>query len=219
MTPRKTNSPKIQILVDNQKSWIVPYCQDWLKELSSTYPSSALLFRHEDVVSGDILVLLSCEKKFKHLSLNSHNLVVHESDLPEGKGWSPLSWQVIEGKDRIPVTLIGAAEEIDAGPIYDQEWITLAGNELVQELRLLQFSATRKLLERFFAAYPNVSARPQEGEGSFYPKRTPQDSELSTEKSIAEQFDLLRVVDNDRYPAFFFHRGKKFIIRISRGES
>ena len=46
---------------------------------------------------GGILCLLGCEKKFNALHLNTHNLVVHESDLPFGKGMSPFTWQVVEG--------------------------------------------------------------------------------------------------------------------------
>ncbi len=42
-----------------------------------------------------------------------HTLVVHASDLPHGKGWSPLSWQILEGKHSIPLTLFEAAESVD----------------------------------------------------------------------------------------------------------
>ena len=35
----------------------------------------------------------------KFLSRNDHNIVIHESNLPKGKGWAPLFWQIIEGKN------------------------------------------------------------------------------------------------------------------------
>jgi sialic acid synthase SpsE len=35
-------------------------------------------------------------------------------------------------------------------------------------------------------------------------------------KTIAEQSDLLRVVDNERYPAFFDMRGKRYVLRSRR---
>jgi methionyl-tRNA formyltransferase len=31
---------------------------------------------------------------------------VHESALPQGQGWSPMTWQILEGASPIPVTLI-----------------------------------------------------------------------------------------------------------------
>jgi spore coat polysaccharide biosynthesis predicted glycosyltransferase SpsG len=37
--------------------------------------------------------------------------------------------------------------------------------------------------------------------------------------SIAEQFDLLRVVDPEHYPAFFDYRGKRYIIKMEKADS
>lgn len=34
-----------------------------------------------------------------------NNLFVHASDLPNGRGWSSLTWQILEGKEKIPVTI------------------------------------------------------------------------------------------------------------------
>ena len=62
----------------------------------------------------------------------------------------------------------------------------------------------------------NLHGRAQTGEESFYPKRTAKDSELDVTKSIAEQFNLLRVVDNERYPAFFRYNNNTYIIKIKK---
>ena len=35
-------------------------------------------------------------------------------------------------------------------------------------------------------------------------------------KSLAELFDRLRVADNERYPAFFTHRGHTYVLKISK---
>ncbi len=55
--------------------------------------------------------------------------------------------------------------------------------------------------------------------GPYMPRRTPLDSQLDPGKSLAEQFDLLRVVDNERYPAFIYHRGKRYLIKIMKGQN
>lgn len=41
------------------------------------------------------------------------------------------------------------------------------------------------------------------GKESFYPKRSPKDSELDINKSLNEQFNLLRIASNEDFPAFF----------------
>ena len=48
----------------------------------------------------DLYICLSYSKLLseKDLSKFKNVLVVHESELPKGKGWSPLSWQILEGK-------------------------------------------------------------------------------------------------------------------------
>ena len=51
---------------------------------------------------------------------------------------------------------------------------------------------------------------------SYYSKRTPSDSELDPKKSIADQFDLIRVCDPDRFPAYFQLRGSEYKIRLER---
>ena len=66
----------------------------------------------------------------------------------------------------------------------------------------------------FINKYPNITHSDQFGKQSFYPKRTEKDSELKITKTIKEQFNLLRVCDNDRYPAFFYINDKKYILKI-----
>jgi methionyl-tRNA formyltransferase len=175
---------------------------------------SKLVHRHEEVENGDILCLLSCERLFKNLGLNTYNLVVHESDLPKGRGWSPLTWQILEGKSRIPVTLFDAVDSVDAGLIYGQEFIDLDGSELLPEIKHLQGLVTESLILDFIDRVLNVTGRNQTGEETYYNKRRLENSELDIHKSIFEQFNLLRVCDNERYPAYFKINNQKYILKI-----
>ncbi|MEQ9230750.1 MAG: formyltransferase family protein [Cyclobacteriaceae bacterium] len=204
---------KIQFLVDNPNSWINEYVAEWAKEFRADFIND-----HSRIQKGDILILLSCERKLEKRALNKFNLVVHESDLPEGKGWSPLTWQVLEGRNKLTVSLIEAEEKIDAGAIYFQEKIQLNGHELIPELREKQAEATFALLKKFIRQYPNITSRPQVGKESFYPKRRQADSELDISKTLDSQFNLLRVCDNDRYPAFFVKNGVKYLLKIEKDE-
>lgn len=209
----------IQILVDNPKSWVIPYAQELMSILAKKTFEVKLIHSHNEIAKGDILILLSCERILKNLSLNKHNLVVHPSNLPQGKGWSPLTWQILEGKNEIPITLFEATEKVDSGGIYLKDMIYLEGHELVDEVREKQGKKTIELILKFIDNYPNNPIIAQQGESSYYPKRSPQDSELDIFKTIDEQFNLLRVCDNDRYPAFFVRNGIKYILRIEKDRS
>jgi hypothetical protein len=87
---------------------------------------------------------------------------------------------------------------------------------LSPEWRLLLAAATLRLCRNFVARYPQilVEARPQAGEPSVYPRRRPEDSELDPDKTLAQQFNLLRVVDNESYPAFFRWAGQRFVLKV-----
>jgi len=171
-----------------------------------------------DLGSGDLCFYLSCSQVVPKSIRDRfhHNLVVHESDLPSGKGWSPLTWQILEGKNRIPVTLFEATEKVDSGDIYLQEWLEFEGHELIDELRQAQAAATLHLCRAFVNRYPEVlqSAKPQVGKESFYPRRKPKDSRLDVNCSLAQQFNLLRVVDNEKYPAFFELHDRQYLLKV-----
>lgn len=205
---------KIQVLVDNPNSWIIPYSKELVRVLNKQGHNSKLIHSHSEVEEGDILCLLSCEKIFKQLDKNRHNLVVHESNLPQGKGWSPLTWQILEGKNKIPITLFEADKDVDSGVIYLQDYIELEGHELLPEIKEKQGIKTNELILNFLENYNKINPKSQKGKESFYSKRKPKDSELDIHKSIKDQFNLLRVVDNERYPAFFYHNGQKYILKI-----
>jgi UDP-2,4-diacetamido-2,4,6-trideoxy-beta-L-altropyranose hydrolase len=167
---------------------------------------------------GDVCLLLSCGRLLsaEQLALHRHNLVVHESALPQGQGWSPMTWQILEGANRIPITLFEATAELDAGPIYLQQQIELQGHELVEEWRALQAQATLMLCLAWFDRYQEVvaAAQPQQGQDSHFRRRRPADSQLDLERPLAEQFNLLRVVDNQRYPAFFNWYGRRYVLQV-----
>jgi len=169
---------------------------------------------------ADLTFLLSLSRIVPAESLTgtTHSLVVHASPLPEGRGWSPMTWYVLEGAATLTVTLFEANERVDSGEIYDQETIELEGHELIEELRAMVGGATVVLCERFVSGYPTRVAlgRPQRGKPSYFARRGPSDSRLDPTRSIAEQFDLLRVVDNDRYPAWFEWRGNRYVLRIEK---
>ncbi|MEG0796906.1 MAG: hypothetical protein RR397_10455 [Odoribacter sp.] len=206
-------SLKIQILVDNPLSWFAKQLRELLIEKNH---NTRIIHSEDEVEKGDILFLLSCEHLFGRLDLNAHNVVVHSSALPKGKGWAPISWQILEGKHIIPNTLFEATSEIDAGHIYCQNEICLEGYELNEEIRMKQGQAIIELAVEFVDQYNSLYPREQEGISTYYPRRTPKDSCLDPDKTIREQFNLLRICDNQRYPAYFELDGMKYYLRISK---
>jgi methionyl-tRNA formyltransferase len=207
---------KTTILVDNPNSWVVPYVRK-IKRIAPEKYDISIVHDSQDVAEGEILFLIGCMKMISRevLGLNKHNLVIHESDLPHGRGWSPVSWQILEGKNEIPIVLFEADEKLDAGPIYLKDWIKFDGTELLDEIKIKQGEKTVELAVRFLEAYPEIRATAQADiQPTVYRKRNTFDDRLDIEKSIADNFNHLRIVHNEKYPAWFEYKGEKYVLKI-----
>ena len=100
-----------------------------------------------------------------------------------------------------------------------QQKYKLKGTELMNDLRAIQAKAVFKIMSKFLDKYPKIKFRKQVGKSNFNKKRKPEDSKLNIKKSILSQFNLLRVCDNQRYPAFFIHKGIKYYLKIEKDNS
>lgn len=204
--------------LSDRVSWLNRYIPELIQAFWRRGHAVRWVHHPAHLAAGDVCFMLSCGRLLsaEQLALHRHNLVVHASDLPKGQGWSPMSWQILDGVSKIPVTLFEAVPELDSGPIYLQQHIHLQGNELVEEWRTLLAQATKELCLLWLDRHHEVvaAAKPQLGESSHYVRRRPVDSHLDPERSIAEQFNLLRIVDNARYPAFFSFAGRSFQVHI-----
>ncbi|MDR7904234.1 formyltransferase family protein [Thermosynechococcus sp. JY1334] len=209
---------KISIL-SQKESWINDYLSRWVLDLSGEHEIS-WVHQQDALKGGDILFILSFWGIVarRYIEQFSSAVVVHESDLPKGRGWSPVAWQILEGKNIIPITLFRAAEKVDSGEIYLRDQIELEGHELIDEIREKQARKTIELCKKFIESYPDILEKgiPQKGEVTYYRKRTPEDSRLDISKTLHEQFNLFRIVDNEKYPAFFNYRGQRYILKISK---
>lgn len=205
-------------IVCDPPGWFQPFAESLAEKLTVAGHPAQLLSRQGDVAEGDIAFYLSCTgiTPPELLLRNCWNLVVHASALPEGRGFSPLVWQTLEGKTTIPLTMISMAEDVDTGDILMRRDLELGGHELNDEMRDAMGRAIVQMCFDFATAPSPPEPQAQKGAGSWYPRRGPADSVLDPEKTISEQFDLLRVVDNENYPAFFNLRGHRYTLYIHR---
>ena len=201
-------------IVTSLNQWFIPYA----KKLENRLRNSKLFFDHKEIDdSYNIVFILSyhtiIEKEY--LKLHKHNIVIHESDLPKGKGWAPMFWQILEGKNEIVFSMFEASDGIDNGDIYMKKTLTLTGFELHDELREKQAIQTIDMCIEFINNYEKYKIpTKQTGKETFYKKRNPKDSKLDINKSIKEQFNLLRIVDNENYPAFFELDRNRYVLKI-----
>lgn len=207
-------------ILTSQTSWYVEYAQNIVGELKNQGHCCNLVHSVQDLSGGDICFILSFDKIVspEFLTLHKYNVVCHASDLPKGKGMSPMSWQILEGATRIPLTMFEAAEGVDSGSIYKKVFFDLDGNELINDLRCKLAGNIHELVLDFVNNTECIvsNAKEQEGEESFYTRRRPSDSQVKITSSISDIFPLLRIADNEKYPVYFIRNGQKYILKCEK---
>lgn len=208
----------VAFLFDHTNGWLSEYFPEYLK--TSKEFNVNICYEEKDVRGFDLVFVLGYTKVLtgKILSLNKLLLVIHESDLPKGRGFAPVQWQILEGKNDITVCLLEVNNEVDAGVIFDKILLSFDGTELYDEIRKKQALITFELIARFLVRYPNVNFEKQKGKPTFYRRRHPSDSQLDVDQTIRNQFDLLRICNNKDWPAFFKIDGVGYQMKIEKIE-
>jgi methionyl-tRNA formyltransferase len=210
---------QISILCTDPRHPVMGSLRRWAQEMANGGHAVSLLHDRSELTGGDILFLVSCSQIIREAERKKYRraLVLHASDLPLGRGWSPHIWAVLDGKSEITVTLLEASDPVDSGAIFLQTRFALEGHELLPEINEKLFKAELWLMSQAVERFDGLAPVAQRGDGgSALPKRSVADSRLDPHKTIAAQFDLLRVVDSDRYPAFFDYRGKRYLLKIEK---
>jgi methionyl-tRNA formyltransferase len=210
---------KISILCTDPNHPVVPRISDWILATAKQGHEVVLCHLKSELTSGQILFLVSCSELIS-ASIRSNFkavLVLHASDLPEGRGWSPHIWSILAGSKEITVSLLEAKDKVDSGPIWFKKKFQLMGHELLPEINKRLFDVEVELMTRAVNEFSTVTPQEQPEQGaSYFRRRTPDDSQLDPNLSIAEQFELMRVADENQHPNFFEFRGVKYLLKIEK---
>jgi methionyl-tRNA formyltransferase len=208
---------RVSVLCTDRGHPVWPALEGWRRRRLARHEIELVADKSE-LNGGQLLFLISCSQivRAPERAKYAKTLVVHASALPEGRGWSPLVWQILEGRDHVTVSLLEAEDKVDSGDIWRQVEIEISKDALFDEISAQLFAATLDLMDYAVDEFENARPRPQIGAASYYAKRSPSDSALDTSKTIAEQFDLMRVCDPDRYPAFFDLHGHRYFVRLEK---
>ena len=102
----------------------------------------------------------------------------------------------MNNKNKIPICLIEADKKYDSGKIYLKNYFTIKKTDLYNEIRDHQSNATIKIIKNFLKSYPNLSSKAQKGKSTYFKKREKKHSQISINKSLKSQFNILRISNN-----------------------
>lgn len=134
---------------------------------------------------------------------NFECVVFHMTDLPFGRGGSPLQNLITRGIYETKITALRCGKELDAGDIYLKKPLSLYGS--AEEI----FIRASQIIEEMIAEIieNQYTPTPQEGEPKVFKRRKPQQSDLQGAISLQDVFDRIRMLDAEGYPHAFIQVG------------
>lgn len=142
-------------------------------------------------------------------------VIFHMTDLPYGRGGSPLQNLILRGHQETQISALRCVAELDAGPIYMKRPLSLEGS--ASEIFLRAADVVQEMMEEMVRT--ESLPVPQEGEPTVFHRRTPEQSNLRKANllTLKEIFDFIRMLDAPAYPlAFIEHEG--FLLEFSHAE-
>jgi methionyl-tRNA formyltransferase len=136
----------------------------------------------------------------------------HMTDVPYGRGGSPLQNLIIRGHGDTKLTALRMTAEMDAGPVYFKESLSLEGNAEEIYLRAANLSA---IMVRTIVQHEPTPV-PQTGDAVIFTRRKPEESRIGDGlQSLQTLHDFIRMLDAEGYPQAFLEYGG-FRLEFSR---
>jgi methionyl-tRNA formyltransferase len=127
----------------------------------------------------------------------------HMTDLPYGRGGSPLQNLIARGHRDTVLTALRMTDEMDAGPVYARRKLSLAGRaqDIYERTAEIAFALIGEIVRT------EPAPAPQTGTPTVFARRTPEQSRLPESGDIAALYDHIRMLDADTYPHAFLDHG------------
>lgn len=192
-------------VVLSEKKWN----SDLAKELSSWTSDEWVLISEKEKFTKDFLTEIDAKKVFiPHWSYlipssifdNFECILFHMTDLPYGRGGSPLQNLILRGHKKTKISAIRVEAGLDTGDIYLKKELSLEGSaqEIFERANDIIFKMILEIIKS------NLTPFKQIGEPYNFKRRTPEMSNIKDLKKLDEIYDYIRMLDAEGYPKAFF---------------
>ncbi|WP_245583357.1 formyltransferase family protein [Salinimicrobium terrae] len=138
-------------------------------------------------------------------------IVFHMTDLPYGRGGSPLQNLIAKGHSETKISAIRVEKGLDTGPVYLKAPLSLMGT--AQEIFLRSTDVIEKMIEEIIIH--DLNPVPQSGEITEFIRRKPEQGNIERLDTVEQVFDYIRMLDCEGYPPAFFET-KEFRFEFTR---
>lgn len=142
-------------------------------------------------------------------------VVFHMTDLPFGRGGSPLQNLIERGIYDTKISAIKVCEGLDTGPVYFKEPVNISKGNADEILSNISDIVFQRMIPRFL--HTGLTPVEQSGSVVTFRRRTPEQSELQLDATLREVYDHIRMLDGEGYPPAFIRYGNKKIYFSNAG--
>lgn len=163
-----------------------------VENISNINPSYIFIPHWSWIISEDIYKNFNC-------------VVFHMTDLPFGRGGSPLQNLIERGIENTKISAIKVESGIDSGPVYMKKDLNLNGTAEEIFIRASNIIFKNMIPEIVFK---NPMPIDQTGEIVEFKRRNPGQSEIKPDFDLEKIYDYIRMLDGEGYPGAFIKFGK-----------
>lgn len=134
---------------------------------------------------------------------NNECVCFHMTDVPYGRGGSPLQNLILNGHDETVLSALRMVDEMDAGPVYIKKFLSLQGSaeEIYKRAGTICVDIIKWMVKN------NPIPEPQIGEVTIFKRRKPEQSVLPENGNLRDVYDFIRMLDAEGYPNAFMDYG------------
>ena len=202
----------MSIIIVSNKEWHRKY----VKEIATRTNKDVIYIDNKECITHDYLNKLQPEWVFfPHWSYiipaevyeNMNCVIFHMTDLPFGRGGSPLQNLIARGIYETKLSALKCTAQLDAGDIYIKHPLSLWGT--AEEIYLRAAELTKEMIIQIVKEKPQLHK--QQGEPVVFRRRKPSEGDIGKLKYLSEVFDYIRMLDADTYPPAFLDKNNLHI--------
>ena len=140
----------------------------------------------------------------KDIHKNFNCIVFHMTDLPYGRGGSPLQNLIVRGQKHTMISAIKVTTGLDTGDIYLKRPLDLYGT--AEEIFIRASKVIREMIVDIISLTPDPKA--QSGEITVFKRRIPDEGNILGLTDLEQVYDFIRMLDCKGYPHAFLEVGE-----------
>lgn len=205
----------MRIIIATIKSWNIARAQELQKKYKGVHDICIYTKREEFTAENvcdfqpDYIFLPHWSYIMpREITDNWECVVFHMTDLPYGRGGSPLQNLIVRGHKETKISAIKMTEKLDGGPVYMKHALSLEGSAQEIFIRCADIIFA-EMIPLFLegGSQQKLKPVPQEGEPVIFKRRKPEESQLTPEMDLEKIYDYIRMLDAEGYPKAFLEFG------------